>query len=287
MKKYLLILFWIFILWYGQLVFAQDCEVIEDEFEKYICRSELVCSEYKENKKVFNPELFKRVESYEDFDLGDLILSSNTTQKGIQSAVKVYKENMNSIYKCAIIWAQKNSLNRILSLPTESNVKATLEPKIKSIIQKLDVASKNSKCLNIDQSTVYNKLSILTQATHLTCDYSFYMEYLKKYYDNPQNALWIDPATIDNSNERAKAYSIQQATTMIQQAQNDIQKELNQAYKIFPVVFHAYGEYENNFPLHFLLWLIREDYYTFRIKLHQTLNPINQVVYKIANAMKK
>jgi hypothetical protein len=33
--------------------------------------------------------------------------------------------------------------------------------------------------------------------------------------------------------------------------------------------------------------LLRDDYISFREKLHKSLNPINQVVYKIINAMKK
>jgi hypothetical protein len=33
--------------------------------------------------------------------------------------------------------------------------------------------------------------------------------------------------------------------------------------------------------------LLKDDYLSLREKLHKTLNPINQVVYKIMNAMKK
>jgi hypothetical protein len=68
---------------------------------------------------------------------------------------------------------------------------------------------------------------------------------------------------------------------------SSLEAEIKHAYKTFPVSYNAYTEYENNFPIHFLLELLKEDYYIFRQKLHEVLNPINQVVYKISNAMKK
>lgn len=266
---------------------AKDCETLTDEFEKYQCRSENVCKLYDENKKVFNAEKFKTAESYKDFELSDILITSGSEHKGIQKAVEVYKENMNSIYKCAIIWAQKNSLFRLLDLPVNENVKKSIEPKIQNLIQKLDIAANANKCLNIDTNTVFNKLSILRQTTYLTCDYNFYMEYLKNYYNNPANALWMDQKEFDSKNEEVKEYSLLEAANKITWAQSNIRQEISQAHKVFPIAFHAYSEYENNFPIHFLLELLKEDFYIFREKLHNVLNPINQVVYKISNAMKE
>jgi hypothetical protein len=68
--------------------------------------------------------------------------------------------------------------------------------------------------------------------------------------------------------------------------QTNIDKEIADVDKIFPVIYQAYAEYEDNFVIHKLLELLREDYVAFREQLHKNLNPINQVVYKIANAMK-
>ncbi|MDP2396643.1 MAG: hypothetical protein Q8S84_04390 [bacterium] len=53
------------------------------------------------------------------------------------------------------------------------------------------------------------------------------------------------------------------------------------------MAFHALTEYENNISIHFLLELIKDDYIILREKLHEVINPINQVVYKISNAMRK
>jgi len=71
------------------------------------------------------------------------------------------------------------------------------------------------------------------------------------------------------------------------QKKQQIQKEIENINKTFPVVYKAYSEYENNITAHVLLELLRDDYNLLREKLHKNLNPINQVVYKISNAMRK
>ncbi len=71
------------------------------------------------------------------------------------------------------------------------------------------------------------------------------------------------------------------------QKKTEIDQEIAHTYKIFPIAFDMYNQYENNITIHLLLELIKQDYVVYRQKLHKTLNPINQVVYKIANAMKK
>jgi hypothetical protein len=66
---------------------------------------------------------------------------------------------------------------------------------------------------------------------------------------------------------------------------DSINEEIEQSYKTFPIAFNAYSEFENNFPMHFLLEILKEDFAIFRDKLYKTLGPINQVVYKIHEAM--
>lgn len=286
-----ILIFSIFIFISNTTFGAQNCEIIRDEFEKYQCRSQKVCETYNENKKVFQVERFRKAESYKESSISNVLFSSNTPEKIIQKAVSVYKENMNSTYKCALLVAQKNSLQRIrqklLSLDKTLDIKRSFEPKLQNMLQQLDEASQKSQCLHIDQHTVFNKLSILRQTTYLTCDYHFYMEYLKTYYNNPSNALWINSNELEKYDEKTKSYTMIEAANKITTAKNSIEREINHAYKVFPIVYHAYSEYENNFPIHFLLSLLKEDYYVFRNKLHEVLNPINQVVYKISNAMKE
>ena len=71
------------------------------------------------------------------------------------------------------------------------------------------------------------------------------------------------------------------------QIQSDITAEIEHSYELFPIAFHAYSEYENNYPIHALLQIIREDFMVLRDKLYDAVNPINQVWYKIMNAMSK
>lgn len=82
------------------------------------------------------------------------------------------------------------------------------------------------------------------------------------------------------------AIAISEISKLSKQKQNAIQDEIERVYKIFPIAFQAYSEFENNFTIHVLLELLKDDFYTYRKNLHKVINPINQVVYKISNAMK-
>jgi len=65
---------------------------------------------------------------------------------------------------------------------------------------------------------------------------------------------------------------------------NAIDNEIETIYKVFPVAYKAYIEYENYISIHVLLELLRTDFISYRENFQKTINPINQVVYKIANA---
>jgi hypothetical protein len=53
------------------------------------------------------------------------------------------------------------------------------------------------------------------------------------------------------------------------------------------MAFETYVDYENNYPVHVLLEIIKEDFKILRRKFHEAISPLNQVVYKISNAMSK
>jgi hypothetical protein len=84
-----------------------------------------------------------------------------------------------------------------------------------------------------------------------------------------------------------ETYNITMIANLEKQKKSDIKEEIEKAYKLHPIAFQAYSEYENNLPIHDLLTLLRNDFIEYRIDLHNNLNPISQLVYKISNAMKE
>jgi hypothetical protein len=103
---------------------------------------------------------------------------------------------------------------------------------------------------------------------------------LKKYDSDINNVLF------PKNSDKTKQYSIKDVSNIMTSIQNKINDEINHSYKMFPLAYTAYSEYENNYTIHILLKLIREDYIIFRDKLYSTINPIAQFIYKVANAMK-
>ena len=288
MKKIFLFLLVLFLPNYS---FAEDCESKASSYEKYDCRIKEICEKkYKDNKVVFDIIKFKEVWKWAStIDTSETLLVSWRWEKYIKEAVKIYKDNMNSIYNCAIINIQINSINLVkkdLLKWNNPTVEKELAPKIDKMLNTLDIKFKNYKCKNIDKKNITPKLNILRQTTYLTCSYDYYMEYLKEYYKDAWNAMKdeLDKSSIDKT---TLILSINEVSNKLINLQSSINSEVNQAYKVFPLAYHAYSEFENNFPIHFLLELLKQDFISFREKLHKVINPINQVVYKISNAMKK
>jgi len=103
-----------------------------------------------------------------------------------------------------------------------------------------------------------------------------YLEYLREYNSKYENLIVSDDQESYNS-----MYLVSQESYR----KNQIDEEITHIYKVYPLAFSAYKEYENNLLSHLLLELIKDDYKVLRENLHSVLNPINQVVYKISNAM--
>ncbi len=286
MKKIFLLIFVWYICWNISYVSAENCEQ-KSLFEKWECQVNTVCETYKVNTVSFNPEAYQSAEIYQERGWLNIhtFLISNSPLKPIQKAVWVYKDNMNNIYNCAMIQTQINTLNttkdKLLKYDSSGEIKSRTEPKITQLLQRLNLQSQQFKCTSIDKNMI-RKENILKEVTYETCKYDFYLEYLKEHYSDVKNVLWIG----DNIDEN-KPFLIPQVVDTQANILNNIEQERIHAYKTFPVSFQAYWEYENNFILHFLLEIIRNDFIIFREKLHQALTPMNQLVYKISNVMKK
>jgi hypothetical protein len=209
----------------------------------------------------------------------------------IELAKKSYKHNMNTIYKCSLINPQIKWLERIQKL-IENNpqLKKRLSKKLKNKIEKLEKNKIAFSCSNNEPT----KKDVLRTTTQELCKYHSYLEYLREYNSDIAKLVEETWETVDEltsskikSVEQTKTYNIWTIAQLEQEKKRLIDNEIRRSYDIFPVAFDAYNQYEANLSLHLLLELIKEDYITFREKLHKSINPINQVVYKIANAMKK
>ena len=186
---------------------------------------------------------------------------------------------MNNIYKCMILNSQIKSLELISIDLIKNNpvLNREIKFKISEKIRKLQLSFNALTCTNISKEhDSIQKLVLLKQTTYELCKYHSYLEYLREYNSNFENLDLPD----DNS------YNTNYIVELEKEKKDEINNEIAHIYKIFPIAFAAYNQYENNVTIHLLLELIKEDYIVFREALHKSINPINQVVYKISNAMK-
>ncbi len=274
MKKNLslLITFMFFFISIEQVSAAWDCEVLSS-YDKYTCQVDTHCKKYKPKHITFKTKKYEEniQTTWDDVDIY------------VQSKQR-YRENQNWIYSCSIIKIQQNSLNlvknKLLKIDKSWTLSSTLKNKIELKITKLKTLSKQKKCQITDKKSVYSKKELLIESSYQLCTYSFYLEYSKQHYTSIVNTLNINETEIQD-----QSYGINYIAQKQANIQQEIEDERQHTHKIFHLAFQSYIDYENNLPVHILLELVKQDFIVYRQKLHQALSPINQVVYKIANAM--
>ncbi len=251
---------------------AWNCEVLSG-YNKYKCQIDTHCKKYKPKHITFQAKEYEenKQETWEDTDTYTL-------------SKQRYRNNQNWIYSCSIIKIQQNSLylikNKLIKMDKSGTLSSTLKRKLELKINKLKALSKNKKCKITDRKSIYSKKELLIESSYQLCKYSFYLEYSKEHYKDIKNTLKINEDDIED-----KSYSISYIAQKQASIQSEIEKERLHTHKIFHLAFQSYIDYENNLPVHILLELIKQDFIVYRQKLYQALSPINQVVYKIANAM--
>ena len=209
-------------------------------------------------------------------------------EKLFKTAKKKYRENQNAIYACAVIKLQKNSYkvvkDKLINIDKWWTLKSIVNQKFGLKIQKLDRISKEKECLSPENKEEGNSLqfkkTLLNESAYEFCKYSFYLNFLQNHYKNIDNAnneyLWKD---------KGNTFKIWKLAKIQSKLQQDLADEINHSKKVFSMAFETYIDYENNHPIHILLELIKEDFIVLSRKLHEAISPINQVVYKISNAM--
>lgn len=277
----------------------------QTNFELYECRIQNICEEYKPDKMIYASEDYKRASEYDNMSISEIVFISNHGQnKPIELARQNYKESMSNIYKCAIIESQINSLEmvkeKLIVEDKTSELSQRLDKNIKEQIEKLNIKQKDL-CTGSEKKELFNKLNVLKQTTYETCRYIYYLDYLKYYYSDlsnvlgmniPEDAQWngdIGYTELAPTKEEEKAwqksFTVVGTANMQSNIMSQINEEIDHTKRVFPVVFYAYGEYESNYPLHVILEVIKEDFMVFREKLYKAIWPINQLWYKVMNAM--
>ena len=244
--------------------------------DRYKCQVKTFCEIYKEEEISY-----KSKDYFED---------DKTWEENLfTTAKKKYRENQNSIYACSIIKLQKNSYkvikDKLINIDKWWTLKSRINQKFNLKIKKLDRVSKERQCISPSNKEENNSLqlkkNLLNESVYELCKYNFYLNFLQNHYKNINNAnqeyLW--------KNNKSNSFKISEIAKIQSKLQQDLVDEIEHSKNIFNMAFNTYIDYENNYPVHILLELIKEDFIVLRRKLHEALSPINQVVYKISNAM--
>lgn len=235
------------------------------------------CQEYKSN----NQEIIYTYKEWDNYlNLHEVWVSNNY----VNDAKKKYEATMDNIYSCAtnLVDLRAYKLVKDELIKNQANLNAKLKTKLDNSITSIEnyLKQNNSNCkINSEKNEIIIKSSVLNQVTYEYCRYAYYLEYLKEFSDR------IDAHIYETTSDNSITISNIVAQTSLKQS--EIQKDLEEAQNAFPIVYRAFSDYENNMISHIMLELLREDYMIFRDKLHQTLTPLNQVVYKISNATRQ
>lgn len=293
-KKYkisaaLILLFWIFF-WSFRL-FADESKFTW--YELYEFRNKESCTQYKPEKPIFAAENdYEDLWNFEDDKWNKSWDKHAIDGNDLDVAKSQYKNTMNSIYKCALLSAQERSIKFIMETLKEQNEVTAYTKEYDAKKKRLEIARKANDCLNTNKTTKQNdQINVIRQATFEICKYNNYLEYLYEYNSVIANVLEQDKKSVANGwnpdDQLSSTYNMSLIASLEKQKKAEIKSEIERAYKIFPIAFQAYTEYENNLPVHDLLTMLKNDFIEYRLDLHKNLNPINQVVYKISNAMKE
>lgn len=235
-------------------------------YDLYNCRNEAICNEYKPDKFIFNTD-GDDAHRYLRLDPSDQNFLSNAQEK--------YRENMNNLYKCALVDIQINAINITLEAEKDPDVASRIDTRLENKIQVLKKRAQFCNNTGSGQQAV-KKLEVLKQSSYEICKYTNYLYYLQEYSSNLSNTL--DPDVTE-----LQVLDIVETQSAIN---NNIQQELDHSLKVFPLAYTAYIQYENYIAIHFMLELIREDFIVLRTRLQQVLSPISQLVYKASNSMR-
>lgn len=242
--------------------------------ELFNCRVDYSCEQYRSEKPVYNREMYPSIAGTEvPYSRWEII------SPVLENAKSLYRKNIGNIYQCWLIQTQRNTLvelDTLLKQESQGEISDTIGKKIQDRLERLEKQSKALKCALTDDEIVYNKLNILREATFEVCRYTTYLEWIREHHENISN--YVPPAWKDR-------FSWVDIAKILDGVKIQINDEITHTFRVFPLAYHAYWEYENHFALHFLLQIIEADYKVLRDRLYETMMPIAQLWYKVINAM--
>ncbi len=275
------LLFWIYCfqnsLWASDICGNQTGDAL------YQCRLKNVCDIYKPSKPVYNSEEYDSPDNVAPEWHG---IKSPTLE--LDAAKKLYRENMGNIYKCAIIQIQINSLKNLekfIKKEASGRLSDTIWWQLKIRTNRLEKSSNSIGCTLADKTSIQNKLNILKETSYQACKHVSYLEWLKTHYEKTKTVFSEEKQRKVYGNNFSFKVTPEQVSSDINRRKNAVAEEISHTYQVFPIAYQAYSEYENNFPIHLLLEVIRADFILLREWLRDTLMPIAQLGLKIINAM--
>lgn len=261
---------------------STNCDAM-DGYKKFQCQQIKYCPKYKPESISYETEIYPDMadKSYLE-SLGWLTESTDPLVLG----ASIYRENQNNIYACSIIQVQRNSYSliaeKLLPIDNTWEIKSQIQKKLDIKLKKLDLLAKNKTCKNTDPDSTYRKKELLKESTYELCKYRFYLEYVASFHNNLGNLQAVE---MNPDNKEPYSRSLSYLTQRLITKKQDIAKETQHSYRVFENAFRSYVYYESNVGPHILLELVKEDLIAYRKNLYKTLSPINQVMYKVRNAM--
>ena len=275
--KYIAIFLIILTLLIPRSVFSSDDICGQQTWEAlFNCRVQQVCEPYRSEKPVYNSENFDPISTSQA-----AYHNQFSRSPALDNAKRLYRENMNNIYRCGLIQSQRNALTFLeqqIRQEASWQLADTLWNQISQRLQRLELSAARIWCALTDGETIHNKLNILRETTHQACIYTNYLEWVREFHQNPNNNL------VDTNDVRTRIPN-PEFSAITWSIEASINEEISHTFQVFPLAYQAYAEYENHFPLHFMLTVIRWDYAILRDRLYEVLMPIAQLWYKVINAM--
>ena len=282
-----------------QIVNADDC-ADKQWYPRYQCQVKNVCvEEYDKNSdgRVFNTDKIER--SYQEWY--NLYIAKN-----------LYRENMNSIYKCAILKSQNDAYSAILNQLNINNPSIWIftnriqdqQARLENQINSLDCekSSKNKSGFNI-------KKQVLDESTFEMCKYLHFLDYVDNthvknignlikdeeiskqveeiFEQNPEAGIesYLELSNVEEYEFQEDTYTTWKILELQISANQEIADEIEHTKRVYEVAFQTYANYELNMVVHLLFDMLENDFRQVRDKIYAMLSPINQVAYKIPNAM--